>query len=171
MTIPEYFRTREEVTKPFELDESPVRKAGLTLVSVEIKDFLLPQTKLFQETGDAKLAARLMTEQTRAWSNSLFLSSESNGKYRSIQGKYFGVKIHFSLVKRLGQIMDVSAIEMTYYYYYYYDLLKSFASEFQTIIANRKVQRKHFLSTRKHISYLIIHQIFSLARDWSKIVT
>jgi len=33
-------------------------KAGLTLVSEEIKEFSLPETKLFQETGDVKLAAR-----------------------------------------------------------------------------------------------------------------
>jgi len=76
MTLPEYFRTQEEITKPFVSDESPVRKAGLTLVSVEIKEFSLPETKLFQETGDAKIAARLMTEQTRAWSNSSFSSSK-----------------------------------------------------------------------------------------------
>lgn len=87
MTIPEYFRTREEITKPFVSDESPVRKAGLTLVSVEIKDFLLPQTKLFQQTGDAKLAARLMTEQTRAWSNSLFLSTLDDLSYSAEQKK------------------------------------------------------------------------------------
>ena len=76
MTLPEYFRTQEELTKPFESDESPVRKARLTLVSVEIKEFPLPETKLLQETGDAKLAARFMTEQTRAWSNSSFSSSK-----------------------------------------------------------------------------------------------
>lgn len=87
MTIPEYFRTREEITKPFVSDESPVHKAGLTLVSVEIKDFLLPQTKLFQQTGDAKLAARLMTEQTRAWSNSLFLSTLDDLSYSAEQKK------------------------------------------------------------------------------------
>ena len=153
MTLPEYFRTQEELTKPFESDESPVRKAGLTLVSVEIKEFPLPETKLFQETGDAKLAARFMTEQTRAWSNSLFLSSESNGKFISIR-KYFGVKIHFSFVKRHGQIMDVSATMMNYYCYYY--SLKTVASEFQTIFANRKVQRKMqcislYISTKLYI--------------------
>ena len=76
MTLPEYFRTQEEVTKPF-IDESPVRKAGLKLVSVEIKEFSLPEKKRFQETGDAKLAARFLTEQTRAWSNSMFLSSKT----------------------------------------------------------------------------------------------
>ena len=80
MTIPEYFRTHEELTKPFMSDESPVRKAGLTLVSVEIKEFALPPKKLFLETGDAKLAARHATEETCAWSNSMFLSSKSNAK-------------------------------------------------------------------------------------------
>ena len=80
MTIPEYFRTHEELTKPFVSDESPVPKAGLTLVSVEIKEFPLPEKKLLSETGDAKLAARFMTEQTRAWINSLFFSSKLNGK-------------------------------------------------------------------------------------------
>ena len=159
MTIPEYFRTREEIAKPFVSDESPVRKAGLTLVSVQIKDFLLPQTKLFQQTGDAKLAARFMTEQTRAWSNSLFLSSESNGKFISIR-KYFGVKIHFSFVKRHGQIMDVSATVMNYYCCYYY-LLKTVVSEFQTSFCKPKSAKKtcivfHFLPTRKYISHRIL---------------
>jgi len=79
MTIPEYFRTPEEFTKPFMSDESPVRKAGLKLVSMEKKDFPLPEKKLLLETGDAKIAARSLTEQTRAWSNSMFLSSKSNG--------------------------------------------------------------------------------------------
>ena len=43
MTISEYFRTYAELTKPFVSDESPVRKAGLTLVSVKIKEFPLPE--------------------------------------------------------------------------------------------------------------------------------
>ena len=80
MTLPEYFRTQEELTKPFISDESPVRRAGLTLVSVEIKEFPLPEKKLLSETGDVKLTARFSTEQIRAWSNSFFLSSKSNVK-------------------------------------------------------------------------------------------
>ena len=73
MTIPEYFRTYAELTKPFVSDESP-------LVSVEIKEFPLPETNILLEIGDAELAARLKTEQTRAWGNFIFLSSKSNGK-------------------------------------------------------------------------------------------
>lgn len=37
--------------------------------------------------GDAKLAARLMTEQTRAWSNSLFLSTLDDLSYSAEQKK------------------------------------------------------------------------------------
>ena len=73
MTIPEYYRTQDELTKPFMSNESPVRKAGLTLASLETKKFLLPETKLWQETGDTKLVARKLTEQ---WSNFMFLSSK-----------------------------------------------------------------------------------------------
>ena len=76
MTIPEYYRTQEELVKPFVSDKSPVSKAGLTLVSMETKQFLLPETRLWQETGDAKLVARMLTEQTRAWGNSLILSGK-----------------------------------------------------------------------------------------------
>lgn len=87
MTLPGYFRTQEELTKPFMSDDSPVRKAGLTLVSVEIKEFPLPEKKLLLETGDAKIAARFMTEQTRAWSNSMFLSTLDGQPYSPEQKK------------------------------------------------------------------------------------
>jgi len=76
MTIPEYYRTRKELIKPFLSDESPVRKSGLTLVSVESKEFLLPETKLWQETGDEKRLSRMLTDQTRAWSNIMLLSGQ-----------------------------------------------------------------------------------------------
>lgn len=76
MTIPEYFRTREELVKPFLSDTSPVRNAGLNLVSMELKEFPLPEKAMWKITGNAKACARLMTEQTRTWSNSFFQSGE-----------------------------------------------------------------------------------------------
>ena len=76
MTIPEYFRTREELVKPFLSDASPVRNAGLNLVSMELEEFPLPEKAMWNISGNAKACARLMTEQTRAWSNSFFLSCE-----------------------------------------------------------------------------------------------
>ncbi|XP_022796416.1 indole-3-acetate O-methyltransferase 1-like [Stylophora pistillata] len=75
MTIPEYFRTHEEMMEPFISDASPVRKAGLNLVSIEYKEFSLPEKAMWQVAGNAKACVRLMTEQTRAWSNSRFQSA------------------------------------------------------------------------------------------------
>lgn len=72
MTFPEYFRTREELVEPFLSDASLVRKAGLNLISMELKEFSLPERAMWQATGNTKACARLMTEQTRAWSNSFF---------------------------------------------------------------------------------------------------
>ena len=86
MTTPEYFRTQDELIKPFMSDESPIRKAGLTLSSLETKKFLWPETRLWQETGDAKLVARMMTEQTRAWSNFMFLSGKQTQEQPRSQG-------------------------------------------------------------------------------------
>ena len=50
-----------------------MREAGLSLASLEFKTFPCPHTKLRQQTGDAKMAAKSMAEETRAWSNSSFL--------------------------------------------------------------------------------------------------
>lgn len=55
-------------------EESPVRQAGLSLDSLEIKTFDCPHAKIRQETGDVKMAAKSMAEEVRAWSNSSFLS-------------------------------------------------------------------------------------------------
>lgn len=59
---------------PFMSQESPVRRAGLKLASLEIKTFACPHAKKRQETGDAKMAAKSMAEETRMWSNSSFLT-------------------------------------------------------------------------------------------------
>ncbi|KAJ7374125.1 hypothetical protein OS493_009462 [Desmophyllum pertusum] len=77
-TMAVYIRTRKELQLPFTSEKSPVRKAGLSLVSLEIKTFPCPHTKMRQETGDVKMAAKSMAEETRAWSNSTFLSGLSD---------------------------------------------------------------------------------------------
>ena len=69
-----YIRTRQELQLPFMSEESPVRKAGLSLVSLDIKTFPCPYTKMRLETGDTAKAAKSLTEETRAWTNSSFLS-------------------------------------------------------------------------------------------------
>ena len=59
---------------PFISQESPVRRAGLSLASLEIKTFACPHAKIRQDTGDANMAAKSMAEEIRMWSNSSFLS-------------------------------------------------------------------------------------------------
>ena len=54
--------------------ESPVRRAGLSLASLEIKTFACPHEKIRQDTCDTKMAAKSMAEETRMWSNSSFMS-------------------------------------------------------------------------------------------------
>ena len=54
--------------------DSPVRRAGLLLASLEIKTFACPHAKILQDTGDAKMAAKSMAEEIRMWSNYTFLS-------------------------------------------------------------------------------------------------
>ena len=73
-TMAAYQRNRKELQIPFMSGSSPVTKAGLSLVSLEIKTFPCPHTKIRQETGNVKMAAKSMADETRAWSNFTFLS-------------------------------------------------------------------------------------------------
>ena len=59
---------------PFMSQESPVRRAGLSLASLEIKTFACRHEKIREDTGDAKMAAKSMAEEIRMWSNSSFMS-------------------------------------------------------------------------------------------------
>ena len=54
--------------------DSPVRRAGLKLASLEIKTFACPHAKILQDTGDEKVVAKSMAEEIRRWSNYIFLS-------------------------------------------------------------------------------------------------
>ncbi|KAL9980562.1 hypothetical protein ACROYT_G009165 [Oculina patagonica] len=76
--IAAYIRTRKELQLPFMSEGSPVRKAGLTLSSLEVKTFACPHAKLRRETGNIKMAAKSMAEEIRMWSNSSFLSGLSD---------------------------------------------------------------------------------------------
>lgn len=73
-TIAAYLRTRKEIQMPFMSQGSPVRRAGLTLASLEIKTFACPHAQIRLDTGDIKAAAKSVAEETRMWSNTSFLS-------------------------------------------------------------------------------------------------
>lgn len=45
-----YMRIRQELQSPFISEESPVRKSGLSLVSLDIKIFPCPHTEMRLET-------------------------------------------------------------------------------------------------------------------------
>ena len=70
-------RTVEEFKRPFESKESPVRKAGLSLISIETKVIPCPKKeKWLKNGGDRKEFARWYTPSIRAWSNTTFISGK-----------------------------------------------------------------------------------------------
>ena len=72
-----YYRTISEFKKPFESADSPVRKAGLSLVSIETKVVPCPyREKWLKNGGDPEAHARWFTPTTRTWSNATFLSGK-----------------------------------------------------------------------------------------------
>jgi len=73
-----YYRTVTEFKKPFESADSPVRKAGLSLVSIETKVVPCPyREKWLKNGGDPEAHARWFIPTTRTWSNATFLSGLS----------------------------------------------------------------------------------------------
>jgi len=73
-----YYRTVTEFKKPFESADSPVRKAGLSLVSIETKVVPCPyREKWLKNGGDPEAYARWFIPTTRTWSNATFLSGLS----------------------------------------------------------------------------------------------
>ena len=76
-TFAEYFRTADECKKPFESEDSPVRKAGLSLVSMETKIVRCPYYKKWmKDGGDPKAHARWYVPALKPWSNSTFMSGK-----------------------------------------------------------------------------------------------
>ncbi|CAL4234931.1 unnamed protein product, partial [Meganyctiphanes norvegica] len=88
-----YYRTKEEVAAPFK-EGSTVRKAGLSLVSVETKVVECPYvTRWLREGGSAEAHAKRYVPTTRTWSNHTFLSglddSRSQKEKEDIVDKLF----------------------------------------------------------------------------------
>jgi len=76
-TFAYYLRTVDEYKKPFEFQDSPVRKTGLLLISIETKVMPCPyRKKWLREGGDPKGHARWYIPAMRSWSNSTFLSGK-----------------------------------------------------------------------------------------------
>ncbi|XP_068686578.1 uncharacterized protein [Montipora foliosa] len=80
-TFVNYYRTVQEFKEPFESSESPVRKAGLRLISIETKVVPCPyREKWLKNGGDPKEHARWYVPTTRTWSNATFVSALSDSR-------------------------------------------------------------------------------------------
>ncbi|KAJ7331675.1 hypothetical protein OS493_019268 [Desmophyllum pertusum] len=74
--------TENEFKKPFESKDSPVRKAGLSLISIETKVVPCPyREKWLKDGGDPKEHAHWYIPAIRAWSNTTFVSGEKSVLY------------------------------------------------------------------------------------------
>ena len=72
-----YFRTVNEFKAPFESPDSPVRKACLSLISIETKVVPCPyREKWLQNRGDPVEHARWFIPSLRKWSDSTFISGK-----------------------------------------------------------------------------------------------
>ena len=72
----------DEFKQPFESDDSPVSKAGLSLISIETKVVPCPfRKKWLTEGGDPEAHARSFIPAMRAWSNSTFLSGKTQTRF------------------------------------------------------------------------------------------
>ena len=68
----------DEFKKPFESEDSPVRKAGLSLVSIETKLIPCPyKAKWLKDGGDPTEHARSYVRSIRRWSNATFIDGET----------------------------------------------------------------------------------------------
>ena len=86
------FRTVDEFKKPFESEDSPVRKAGLSLVSIETRMIPCPQKeKWLKDGGDPMDHARSYVPTIRRWSNATFIEGETGSVLAPAQTSVIGL--------------------------------------------------------------------------------
>ncbi|KAL9964066.1 hypothetical protein ACROYT_G027644 [Oculina patagonica] len=74
-------RTVDEFKKPFKSSDSPVRKAGLSLISIETKVIPCPyRENWLKNGGNPREHARWYIPAIRAWSNTTFISGLSDSR-------------------------------------------------------------------------------------------
>jgi SAM dependent carboxyl methyltransferase len=77
MTLPQYYRTVEEFTRPLTDPESPVYRAGLRIAQCETRTVPCQFATAFREHGDAARHARECTPALRSWTESTFFAALS----------------------------------------------------------------------------------------------
>jgi len=75
MTLPHYFKTVEEFTRPLTDPASPVYGAGLRLEHCETRVVPRPFAAAFRQHGDAARFARAYIPTLQSWSESTFLAA------------------------------------------------------------------------------------------------
>ena len=75
MTLPTYYRTVEECTRPLTDPGSPVYRAGLRLEHCETRVVPCPYAAAFERHGNAARFAREYIPSLRSWSESTFLAA------------------------------------------------------------------------------------------------
>ncbi|KAL9964115.1 hypothetical protein ACROYT_G027699 [Oculina patagonica] len=76
-----YMRTVDEFKEPFRSSDSPVRKAGLSLISIKTKVIPCPYRESWLKNGgDRREHARWYIPAIRAWSNTTFISGLSDSR-------------------------------------------------------------------------------------------
>jgi hypothetical protein len=77
MTLPQYYRTVDEFTRPLTDPASPVYRAGLRVEQCETRTIPCPFAAAFREHGDVTRFAREAAPALRSWSESTFLAALS----------------------------------------------------------------------------------------------
>jgi hypothetical protein len=93
MTLPHYFKTVEEFTRPLTDPASPVYRAGLRLEHCETRVVPCPFAAAFRQHGDAARFARTYIPTLRSWSESTFLAAlgpdRSPAEHQAIIDRYY----------------------------------------------------------------------------------
>ena len=96
-------RTVDEFKKPFESEDSPVRKAGLSLVSIETRMIPCPyKEKWLKDGGDPIEHARSYVPTIRIWSNATFIDGEAR----------FLLCNESALVSSAGKLVEIARVAM-----------------------------------------------------------
>jgi len=77
MTLPQYYRTVEEFTRPLTDPANPVYRAGLRVEQCETRAIPCPFAAAFRQHGDVARLAREATPALRSWTESTFLAALS----------------------------------------------------------------------------------------------
>ena len=117
MTLPQYYKTVEEFTRPLTDTASPVYQAGLRLDLCETRVVRCPFAAEFRQHGDAERFAREYIPTLRSWTESPFLAALSPNRpleeRRGIIDRYYGAYETLVREKPVGHGMDYVHIYLT----------------------------------------------------------